>query len=434
MTPVIQTAMQDRFMKFKGIVVTATLGALLMCGAALIASPAAHAATKGPSQAMKRGIALKLKAAQVAIQKGQYALGIAKLNAMAGNKELQASPYAQHIRNQLYVFAYEKSNQDAKLPARIEALLKDPYETPANVRSFVVALAQLNYQLHHYHQAIKYGTEALNKGYATKAQLGTLVAQAYYLLGNWRGTIAFVRQQVAQEVKAGRTPTKHQLQLIESSCQKLHDQACLLNSLEQLVVYYPQRQYWQYLLYRTFKTVKSDANLLEAYRLAFAVGVMKEPHEFISYAELAIEAGTPGEAETVLKTALKDGVFTSANSKAKAERILQDAEKHSTAASLASLAHTAVLANKQSTGNSDIRVGLAYYGYKEYPQAIKLYQEGIAKGGLKRPAEARLLLGIAELAAGNRAVALHDFAQVQGDPTLVRLAQLWSLKARSAAA
>jgi tetratricopeptide (TPR) repeat protein len=421
-------------MKFKGIVATTALGALLVCGAAMVGVSPAHAATKGPSKAMKRGIALQLKAAQTAIQKGQYAAGIAKLNAMSGNKELRASPYAQHIRNQLYVFAYEKSNQEANLPTRLKLLLKDPYETPANVRSFVVALAQLSYQLHHYHQAIKYGTEALSKGYATEAQMGTLVAQAHYLLGDWRGTISVVKQQVAGEIKAGGKPTQHQLQLIESSCQKMHDQTCLLDSLEQLVIYYPQRQYWQYLLYRTFKTVKSNANLLEAYRLAFAVGVMKEPHEFISYAELAIEAGTPGEAETVLKTALKDGVFTTANSKAKAQRILQDAEKHSTAADRASLAHTAVLANKQATGNSDIRVGLAYYGYKQYPQAIKMYQEGIAKGGLKRPGEARLLLGIAQLASGNRAAALQAFGQVKGDPTLVRLAQLWSLKARSAAA
>ena len=421
-------------MKFKGIVATAALGALLVCGATMVGVSAAHAATKGPSQAMKRGIALKLKAAQTAIQKGQYAAGIAKLNAMAGNKQLLASPYAQHIRNQLYVFAYEKSNQEANLPKRLKLLLKDPYETPGNVRSFVVALAQLSYQLHHYHQAIKYGTEALSKGYATEAQMGTLVAQAHYLLGDWRGTISFVKQQVAAEIKAGGKPTQHQLQLIESSCQKLHDQTCLLDSLEQLVVYYPRRQYWQYLLYRTFKTVKSNANLLEAYRLAFAVGVMKEPHEFISYAELAIEADTPGEAETVLNTALKDGVFTTVDGKAKAERILQDAEKHSTAADRASLAHTAVLANKQSTGNSDIRVGLAYYGYKQYPEAIKLYQEGIAKGGLKRPGEARLLLGIAQLAAGNRAAALQAFSQVRGDPTLVRLAQLWSLKAKSVAA
>ncbi len=421
-------------MKFKGIVATVALGALLVCGGAMVAVSSAQAATKGPSKAMKRGIALQLKAAQTAIQKGQYAAGIAKLNAMAGNKELQASPYAQHIRNQLYVFAYEKSNQDAKLPARLKLLLQDPYETPANVRSFVVALAQLNYQLRHFHQAIKYGTEALNKGYATEAQMGTLVAQAHYLLGDWRGTIAVVKQQVAGEIRAGSKPTQHQLQLIESSCQKLHDQSCLLNSLEQLVIYYPKRQYWQYLLYRTFKSVKSDANLLEAYRLAFAVGVMKQPHEFTSYAELAIEAGTPGEAETVLKTALKAGVFTTPNGKAKAERILQDAQKHSTAADRAGLAHTAVLANQQATGNSDVRVGLAYYGYKQYPQAIKMYQEGIAKGGLKRPGEAHLLLGIAQLAAGNRGAALQAFSEVKGDPTLVRLAQLWSLKAKSVAA
>jgi len=70
----------------------------------------------------------------------------------------------------------------------------------------------------------------------------------------------------------------------------------------------------------------------------------------------------------------------------------------------------------------------------EYPQAIKLYLYGIATGGLTRPGEARLLLGIAQLAAGNRAGALQAFGQVRGNPTLVRLAQLWSLKARSVTA
>ena len=426
------TFMRNRFDKLRQTVATAAIGAVLLSGMALLGATPAHAAAKGPSMAMKRGIALKLKAAQMAMKKGNFAAGIADLNALAGNKELRESPYAQHVRNQLYVYAYEKTNQDAKLPAKLKVLMHDPYATPATVRNFVVALAQLGYQLHHYHQAIKYGTEALNRGYATPAQMDTLVAQAHYLLGDWRGTIAFVKQEVANRIRAGGKPTLRELQLIESSCQKLHDENCLLNALEQLVVYYPQRRDWQYLLYRTFKNIHSDANLLEAYRLAYAVGVMQQPHEFDAYAELAIEAGDPGEAVQVLKAALKHDVFTTANGKAKAERILSDAQKQA-AEGQKTIAHTAVLANEQKTGNSDIRVGLAYYGYQDYPQAVKLFREGIAKGGLKKPAEARLLLGIAELAAGNNSAALADFNKVQGQPTLVRLAQLWSLKAKSGA-
>lgn len=418
-------------MKIKGIVATVTLGAMLVCGVGLLGTAPAYA--KKPSESMTRSVALKLKAAQDLIQKKHdYTGGIAKLNAMAGMPGLAKSPYAQHVRNQLYVFAYEKTGKYANLVPKLEALMHDPWSTPSTVANFTVALAQINYQLHHYGQAIKYGTEAMNKGYASAQEMSTIVGQAYYLKGDWRGTIRFEKQAVAAHIKAGHKPSKHSLLLIESSCEKLHDNGCLLDSLKQLVVYYPQREYWQYLLSSTLNSVKSDADLLEAYRLAFAVGVMSEAHEFTDYAELAIEAGTPGEAVQVLTSALNHNEFTNANTKAKAQRILNDAKKRA-AKGVQEIDHTAALANKQATGNSDIRVGLAYYGYKQYANAIKAFKSGIAKGGLKKPAEAHLLLGIAELSAGNRGAALQAFRKVKGNAILKDLASLWILKARSTA-
>ncbi len=416
-------------MKVKGIMTAAALGALLVCGASVVGVTPAHAAAT-PSQKISRPVALKLQAAQKAIQKGDYATGLGDLHQAEAMKELHTSPYAEHLLNQLYVFAYEKTHEYAKLAPRLEALLGDAWVTPQQTRQFTVALAQIYYQLKNYPKAVEYGTEALQKGYATDGQMATLVGQAYYLQNNWKQTIVFERGLVDAAVKAGKKPTKQSLQLVQSSCMKLHDQGCLLNSLEQLVVYYPQRSYWQYLLFRTFKSIKSDANLLEAYRLAFAVGVMQQPHEFTDYAELAIEAGSPGEAQTVLNSALKNNIFTDAHAKAKAERILKDAKMRA-AKDQQDLAHTAELAAKQPTGKSNIRVGLAYYGYKQYAKAIELFNSGIAKGGLSNTAEAHLLLGIAQLKAGNTAAAQTAFNSVKGDPTLQRLAALWTLKARS---
>ena len=164
--------------------------------------------------------------------------------------------------------------------------------------------------------------------------------------------------------------------------------------------------------------------------LAFAVGVMQQPHEFTDYAELAIEAGSPGEAEQVLTSALKNNVFSDPHQKAKAERILKDAKKRA-AKDQTTLADTAALAAKQVKGDSDIRVGLAYYGYKQYDKAIQMFNQGISKGGLTRPAEAHLLLGISQLKAGNKPAAVKAFNSVKGNPTLQRLAALWVLKAKS---
>ncbi len=415
-------------MKFKGPLVPAlALGAALACVAFLGAAPA-HAA---PPQKLTREVGLKLQAAQKDIQGGNYAAGIAALDQAAAMPK--QTPYSMHVANQLYVFAYEKTHDYAKLAPKLEALSNDPYATAAQKAQFTTSLAQIYYQLHNYPKAIEFGTEAIQKGWAD-AQMPTLVGQAYYLSNNWRGTIQYEKGLINAAIQKGQKPTKQSLQLVQSSCQHLNDNNCLLSAIEQLVIYYPQPQYWQFLIYKTLQSVKSDANLLQAYRLAFDVGVMQQPHEFTNYAELAIEADDPGEAEQVMSQALKNNVFGAhPHQQAKAERILGDAKRKAAHDLAGGLAATAKEAARQSSGQSDVNVGLAYLGYQQYDKAIAEFTQGISKGGLKNPAEAHLLLGIAQLKAGNKAAALKSFEAVQGNDTLKRLASLWSLRARSQA-
>jgi hypothetical protein len=51
---------------------------------------------------------------------------------------------------------------------------------------------------------------------------------------------------------------------------------------------------------------------------------------------------------------------------------------------------------------------------------------------VKDEAEARLLLGIAQLGAGQKQEAQATFKAVKGDPKIERLANLWGLHARQA--
>jgi len=71
-------------------------------------------------------------------------------------------------------------------------------------------------------------------------------------------------------------------------------------------------------------------------------------------------------------------------------------------------------------------LGLALLSMQQYPQAIEALNGALKKGGLQNPADTQLLLGIAQLKAGNKDEALKGFHAVKGDPKYERLASLWS--------
>jgi len=56
--------------------------------------------------------------------------------------------------------------------------------------------------------------------------------------------------------------------------------------------------------------------------------------------------------------------------------------------------------------------------------------QGVAKGGLKRPDDARLHLGVAQFRAGKLDEARKSFDAVQGSDGTRMLAHLWSLFAK----
>jgi hypothetical protein len=75
-------------------------------------------------------------------------------------------------------------------------------------------------------------------------------------------------------------------------------------------------------------------------------------------------------------------------------------------------------------------LGEAYMGYGMLPQAVDALTRGLAAPGVKNPADALLVLGIAHFKSGNKADALKAFGAVKGDAGLERLARLWTLRAQ----
>src|SRR3954447_20984126 len=417
-------------MKVNRILERLVLGvATVAASAVLVSGPTFAAEKEKDKNKVSKELAPSLKAAQEALQAKKLPDAIAKLKEAEVNPK--KSPYDQHIINELAGVAYAKQSNFAEATKYFEAEINDGFLDEKEVPGRIKAVAQMNYQLKNYDKAIEYGNRAIKGGFADD-DMKTLVGQSYYLKGDYKGTLKFYDDSIAQQIKAGQTPKDEPLQLALSACVKLNDQECTTKELERLVEYHPKPEYWQNLLYSVRSAQNlGDKNTLQVYRLMSELDVLKDPTDYTEMAQLAIEQGNPGEAQHILEKGMQKNVFADARQKDKNQRLLESAKK-AAQQDQASLPRVEQDANSSTTGDKNVGVGLAYLGYQQYDKALDQLNKGVTKGGVRNEAEARLLLGIAQLKNGKKDDAVKSFKAVKGDANLERLAELWSLHAKQA--
>ena len=382
---------------------------------------------------VSKELAKTLKAAQDAVQAKppKYQDALAKLKEAESSPK--KSPYDEHVINELSAFAYAHTNQFPEAARANEALINDGFTEQSEMPGRIKAVAVANYQQKNYDKAIDYGNRAIKGGFADE-DINTIVGQSYYLKGDWKNTLKFYQPIVDADIKAGKTPKDQTLQLVMSACVKQEDTDCTTKALEKLVTYYPKPDYWKDLLYtmqQDHTLFQSDKNTLQLYRLMSEVDVLNRPDEYTEMAQIALDQGSPGEAQHILEKGFQKGVFSDQRSKDKNQRLLDNAKKVA-ATDQPQLPKIEADADKAATGDKDVAVGLAYLGYVQYDKAAEFLNKGITKGGVKSDAEAHLLLGIAQLKGGHKDDAVKSFKAVKGDPALERLATLWALHAKQA--
>jgi len=408
------------------------LGAGIAAGISLMPLAAAFAADTAkaddkPKLSAEAG--KPLKAAQDALEKQDWAGAATHL------KEAQDLPkkteYDEFTTNQLYLFLYLHTNDYPNAEKTLEYLVESKYIDKADLPVRIRTLAQINYQLKDYDKAIQYADRAIKEGGANE-DVYTILAQSYYLKGDYKGALQALTEHLDASIKAGETPPEERLNLLLSVCVKLNDNDCIAHALDRLVTYYPKPLVWQNLLYTLIQAPgQSDQILLQIYRLTFDLDVLKRPEDYIEMASLANQQGSPGEAERVLESGRQKNVFADAAIKSHSAQMLA-AIKEKVASDTASLPKIAADADASKTGAKYAGLGLAYFSYQQYDKAVVALSNALAKGGLKNEAETQLLLGISQLHAGKKDDAVKTFELVKGDAKLGHLASLWAIRARQA--
>ena len=211
---------------------------------------------------------------------------------------------------------------------------------------------------------------------------------------------------------------------------KLGDNNTYVYTVEKLVTYYPKKEYWVDLLSRMQRKPNfSDRLALDSYRLSLATGSMSAANDFIEMAQLALQAGYPAEAKQVVDKGFATNVLGQ-GAEGERHKRLRDLVTRKLDEAKAQEVDGLKQAQADKAGDALVTVGMNQVFAGQAAKGLPLMQQGIAKGNLKRPEDAKLHLGIAQLLSGDAAKAQATFKGVGGTDGTADLARLWSLYAK----
>jgi hypothetical protein len=266
----------------------------------------------------------------------------------------------------------------------------------------------------------------------TSTSMRQLVLQAQYEAGDFANVAKTLQADIAADEKAGKAPPEDRLQLLAYSQQKLNDNAGYVGTIEKLLVHYPKKDYWADLISRLQrKPGFSDRYALDVYRLKLATGNLTATNDFMEAAQLAVQAGASKEAKKIVEQGYASGALGKGAEAERHKRLAALVDKK-IAEDEAALAQSLADAKAARAGDALVTVGFQAVMQGRADEGIKLIEQGIAKGQLKRPDEAQLRLGLAQLQAGQKQKAQKTLRAVKGSDGSADLGRLWALKAERA--
>lgn len=273
-------------------------------------------------------------------------------------------------------------------------------------------------------------TEWVGKARAAGGNSASLNQLAAYLQGSsgdYSQIFKDAQAQVAAAEKDGRRPGEDDLLRLADAARRLNNNGVYSSTLEKLVLYYAKKDYWTaHLASIQRKPGFADRLALDVGRLKLAQGLVTKTDDYMELAQLALQAGFPVEAKAIVDKGYASGALGTGDQAARHQR-LKDLVLKSQSESAAAIAQNAAEAATQKDGNDLVKVGTVYASMGQADKAIELIEKGIAKGGLKRPDDAKLRLALAMAQSPKtKAKGLQSLRSIGGSDGTAEVARLYA--------
>jgi hypothetical protein len=405
-----------------------TASMLLALGAAVPAACADEApAAAAPKDTVRAEVGKPLQAAQALMKDRKFKDALAKIH--EAEAVANRTPYENFVIDQMRGSAAANDGQDDVAASSYESVVASGRLAPADQLRTIQAIAVTYYnKLKNYTKAASWATRYLKDG-GTDPTMQDLLINSYYLNKDYATAAAELKGVAEADEKAGRTTTEQHLQILLSCYESLGNGAGSGAVLEKLLENYPKKDYWalaiSHLVHRTGFADRLELDLL---RLELALGELKREGDFMEMAMRSMEAGFPSEAKKVIDQAYAAGIFGKGAEAERQKRLQAKANKDS-ADDLKSLGAGDADAEKAKSGDGMVNTGFNYVLNGKAEKGLPLMEQGLRKGGLKHPEDAKLHLGIAYIMAGDKAKAVQTLRTVQGNDGTADLAHLWAVYA-----
>ena len=373
-----------------------------------------------------KAVAEPLKKAQEAMKAKQWDAALTEIKkAQASEKK---TPFEAYQIDEFLSYVLVQQKKFTEATPVFERMLNSGFMPPDQVDDRTKTVAQLHFQNKDYKKAVEWGKKYLEK-HPGDETISVLVGQSYYVQNDYKNAASTMTGVVANAEKGGRTPPENWLQIVLSSHFKLDNKDGIADALRKLVRYYPKPEYWENLLDIYRRKNNGDRVTLGFYRLMNDVGTLKQADDYMETAQLAMDAGVPGEAQAVMEKGVQNGTLKSDDktTQGRYDRLLAGAKK-AAAADKAQLPQLAKEAEKATQGQAYVGLGQAYLSYGQFDEAIDALKKGIAKGGVTDADEAQVSLGIAYLRKGQKDLARQAFKAVKAESKWHDLADMWEIR------
>ena len=247
-----------------------------------------------------------------------------------------------------------------------------------------------------------------------------LLAQGYYQVKKYDLALGNVETAISMHEGEGKLPKEQWYNLARFLYFDKEDFDSALDVLNTLIIYYPKKQYWVQAshLYGEKKEEQKQLALMEA---AYEQGFLDRSSELVTMAYLYLNAEVPYYAGSVIEQGFKDELV---DDKSKNYELGGSAwaQAREVAKSIPMMEKAAA---KSDEGELYVRLGNVYLDGDQFAKAADSVNKGLKKGGVKRPDQARLVLGMAYFNMGEYNKARKAFRDAGKDDRSEKYAKQW---------
>ncbi len=247
-----------------------------------------------------------------------------------------------------------------------------------------------------------------------------LKAQNLYQVGRYRDMIEPVENAIRVAKEREKEPKEDWYNLLNFAYFQMEDYGKVRDIQIILLENWPKKRYW-FSLAGAFTELGEDRNLINAYNAAHTQGMLESEAEFVTMAQLYMQAEVPYKAASLLESEMSAGRV---NPTAKNYRLLSQALMLAQEDKRAIPALTEA-AKQTEDGELDIRLGNSYVNVGEYSECVKAVRNGIRKGGLKSVENAQISLGMCLYNLRQYSDAKTAFREAGKARNLRRVANQW---------